>query len=56
MLSKNIHSISYYFCREAISAGMIRIAKEDTISNLEEIFTKIMSRHRRDKLLDHFMY
>ena len=41
MLSKKIHSISYHFCQEAIAAGIVCIAKEDTATNLTDFFTKI---------------
>ena len=56
VLSKKMHSISYHFCREAVAAGIVRIAKEDTTTNLADLFTKIMSRFRREELLDRFMY
>ena len=56
VLSKKMHSISYHFCREAVAAGIVRIAKEDTITNLADIFTKVMGKVRRDELLDRFMY
>lgn len=31
VLSKKMHSISYHFCREAVAAEIIRIAKEDML-------------------------
>ena len=56
VLSKKMHSISYHFCREAVAADIVRIAKEDTATNLSDLFTKILSKARRDELLDKFMY
>ena len=56
VLSKKMHSISYHFCREAMAAEINRIAKEDTSTNLADIFTKVMQKARRDELLDRFMY
>ena len=51
VLSKKMHSISYHFCREGVAADIVRIAKEDTSTNLSDLFTKILS-----KILDKFMY
>ena len=56
VLNKKMHAISYHYCREAVAAGIIRIAKEDTETNLADLFTKILSRARREELLDRFMY
>ena len=56
ILSKKMHSISYHFCREAVAGGVCRVAKEDTLTNLADLFTKILSRARREDLLDRFMY
>mmetsp|Transcript_4867 Transcript_4867/g.7511 ORF Transcript_4867/g.7511 Transcript_4867/m.7511 type:complete len:173 (+) Transcript_4867:412-930(+) len=56
VLNKKMHSISYHFCREAVAAGIVRVAKEDTVTNLADIFTKVMSKLRRDELLDRFTY
>jgi len=56
VLNKKMHSISYHFCREAIADGTCRIAKEDTLTNLADLLTKILSRGKRDDLLDRFMY
>ena len=56
ILSKKMHSISYHFCREAVAGGVCRVAKEDTLTNLADLFTKILPRARREDLLDRFMY
>ena len=39
-LHKKHHSIAYHRCREAVAAGVIRVAKEGTKSNLSDLFTK----------------
>ena len=36
--------------------GIVRIAKEDTKTNLSDLFTKPLNRARRNELLDAFMY
>lgn len=55
-LKKKHHSIAYHRCREAVAAGTVRIAKEDTKSNLSDLFTKILPQIRREDLLDRFTY
>ena len=55
-LKKKHHSIAYHRNREAVAAGTVRIAKEPTESNLADLFTKPLSKARRDALLDRFMY
>jgi len=42
--------------REACAAGMIRIAKEDTTSNLADIFTKPLPNPQRRFLLSRIVY
>ena len=56
VLNKKMHGISYHFCREAVAAGIVRVAKEDTLTNLADLFTKVMGRVKRDGLLGRFMY
>jgi hypothetical protein len=56
VLSKKQHSISYHSARESVAAKIVRIAKESTLSNLSDLFTKTMNRPRRELLLDRFMY
>ena len=56
MLKKKHHSINYHRNREAVAAGTIRIVKEDTKTNLSDLFTKILPAFIRNALLDKFMY
>ena len=44
VLSKKMHSISYHYCREAVAADIARVAKDDTKTNLSDLFTKILPR------------
>ena len=55
-LSKKQHSISYHSCREAVASKVVRIAKENTMTNLADIFTKTMNMPKRESLLNKFMY
>ena len=50
-LSKKHNAINYHTCREAVAAGIMRVAKEPTESNLADLFTKPLSRSRRNELL-----
>ena len=55
-LKKKNVSICYHKCREAVAAGIVRIAKEGTATNLSDLFTKLMSQFQRESLLDRFTY
>ena len=56
VLKKKHHSVAYHMCREAVASDMIKVAKEDTGTNIADIFTKPLSAPRREFLLDSFMY
>ena len=55
-LNKKHHSIAYHRCREAVAAQTIQVAKEGTLNNLSDLFTKIMTAARRTFLLEKFTY
>ena len=46
----------YHYCWEAVAAEVVRVAKEDTKTNLADLFTKVLPRQRREELLDRCMY
>ena len=56
VLKKKHHSIAYHYCREAVAAGIIRIAHEGTETNLADLFTKFLPAGRREFLLERFTY
>jgi hypothetical protein len=56
VLKKKHHSIAYHRNREAVAAGTVRIAKEDSATNLADVFTKLMPAAQRNSLFDKFMY
>ena len=56
VLSKKHHSVAYHFCRQAVAMGMIKIAKECSGTNLADLFTKVLPRATRERLLDMFTY
>jgi hypothetical protein len=55
-LTKKHHSIAYHRSQEAVAAGTFRVFKEDTLTNLANIFTKTMAARKRENLLDSFTY
>ncbi len=55
-LNKKHHSIAYHRCREAVAAQTIQVAKEGTLNNLADLFTKITTAARRTFLLGKFTY
>jgi hypothetical protein len=50
------HLIASHRNREAVAAGTARLAKEDTGTNLTDLFTKILMAAPWEELLDKFMY
>ena len=55
-LKKKHTSICYHRCREAVACRTIRVAKEGTLTNLSDLFTKPLTRVTRENLLDCFTY
>ena len=55
-LKKKHHSIAYHRNRKAAVAKTVRIAKEDSETNLSDVFTKLMNAPKCKNLLDKFMY
>ena len=56
VLRKKHHSVAFHRCREGVASGTCRIAKEDTQTNLSDIFTKVLPRPQHEFLLDSFTY
>jgi hypothetical protein len=56
-LNKKSLSICYHGVREAVAAGVIRVAWENTCTNLADLLTKeALPRVRREELMDCFMF
>ena len=55
-LTKRHNAINYHVIREAVAAGIITIGKEDTKSNLADLFTKVLPQERRNQLLSYMTY
>ena len=56
VLQKKHNAINYHIIREAVAAGILRIGKEDTETNIADAFTKLMEFSRKFKLLHGFLW
>jgi hypothetical protein len=55
-LNKKSLSICYHSVREAVAANIIRVAWEDTKTNIADLLTKLHPRTVRERLMDYFMF
>ena len=55
-LSKKHNQINYHVVREAAAAGILRVAKEDSDTNLADPLTKLMPYSRKHELLGRIQY
>ena len=55
-LNKKHNSINYHVVRESVAAGIMRVAKEDTETNLADGLTKLLSFDRKRDLLFKLAY
>jgi hypothetical protein len=56
MLAKKHNSIKYHAIREAVAARIIRVGKEVGMTNLADLFTKVLTADRRRALCCCIMY
>jgi len=56
MLTKKHNAINYHVVREAVAARIMRVGKEDGMTNLADLFTKVLTADRRRSLCRHIMY
>ena len=50
-LKKKHHSINYNYVRECVAAGIGLVYKVDSNENLADLFTKVLDREKRKKLV-----
>jgi hypothetical protein len=55
-LKKKHAAINFHRVREAIAAGTIKVAKEDTSTNLANISTKLMPGPKMKELLERLLW
>ena len=56
VLSKKHNAINYHAVQEAAAAGVLEVIKEDTQTNLADLFTKVLHADRRRELLGSILY
>ena len=56
VFKKKHHSIAYHWFREAVADDTVRLEKDPKMSNLVDLFTKMLPRVVREKLSDWFNY
>jgi hypothetical protein len=56
VLTKKHNAINYHAVREAVAAGVLEVIKEDTQTNLADLFTKVLPSNCRRKLLGSILY
>jgi hypothetical protein len=50
------NAINYHAVREAAAAGVLQVHKDDTQTNLADLFTKVLSADCRRELLGSIVY
>ena len=53
---KKHNAINYHAIREAVAAKIIRVGKEDGLTNLADLFTKVLTADRRRALCESILY
>ena len=56
MLAKKHNAINYHAIRKAVAARILRVGKEDGMTNLADLFIKVLTADRRRALCRHIMY
>jgi hypothetical protein len=56
VLSKKHNAINYHAVREAAAAGVLQVTKEDTMTNLADLFTKVLPADRRKDLIGSILF
>jgi hypothetical protein len=55
-LNKKHNSINYHVVREAVASGILRVGKEDTLTNLADPLTKLVPYSRKQELLGQILW
>eukprot|EP00984_Skeletonema_dohrnii_P018105 scaffold8364_cov75-Skeletonema_dohrnii-CCMP3373.AAC.1 len=56
MLAKKHNAVNYHIIRESAAAGILRMAKEDTLTNPADVLTKIHTFNKRQTLIGGLLY
>ena len=55
-LTKKHNAINFHIVRESVAAKIIRVGKEDTLTNIADVFTKLVPYTRKRELLAPFLW
>ncbi len=55
-LAKKHNAINYHIISKAVAAGIIRVGKEDTATNIAGVFTKLVPFTQKYQLLSPFLW
>ena len=55
-LSKKHNSINYHVIREAVAAGIMRVANENTLTNLADALTKLLPYSKKHELMQSVLW
>ena len=50
-----MHGVSQHFCKEAVAVDAVRVSKEDALTNLADLFTKVLGKVKMDGILKKLM-
>jgi hypothetical protein len=56
VLSKKHNAINYHAVCEAAAAGVLQVHKEDTETNLADLFTKVLHSEQRKELITSILF
>ena len=55
-LGKKHNSINYHVIRESVASRIMRVAKENTMTNLADVLTKLMTWTRKNELISNILW
>ena len=55
-LAKKHNAINYHIIQESVAAKILRVGKEDTLTNIADVFTKLVPFTRKRELLVPFLW
>ena len=56
VLSKKHNAINYHAVQEAAAAGVLQVIKEDTLTNLADLFTKVLPAEGRKEFIGSILF
>ena len=56
VLNKKHNAINFHIVRESVAARIMRVGKEDTATNIADVFTKLVPFTRKRELLSRFLW